>query len=155
MFTDTSWVLLVNKHLKMTTAVVKNVSHCQQQQSYSAGLRSPGRSNSTYFWNDSWVQTFNKQLWFMDKWKEWLPSPLHVSVICLLQTLEFCNKSSPFSCTRCSCEYVWLRHYYYLLLLPLNKRKMKQSLPLVFHAPLNQTQIFLRRWLWTSLCILS
>ena len=25
-----------------------NVSHCQQQQSYS-GLRSPGRSNSTYF----------------------------------------------------------------------------------------------------------
>jgi len=29
-----------------------------QQQSYS-GLRSPGRSNSTYFWNDSWVQTFH------------------------------------------------------------------------------------------------
>ena len=26
------------------------VSHCQQQQSYS-GLRSPGRWNSTYFWN--------------------------------------------------------------------------------------------------------
>ena len=26
----------------------RNVSHCQQQQSY-AGLRSPGRSNSTYF----------------------------------------------------------------------------------------------------------
>ena len=26
----------------------RNVSHCQQQQSYS-GLRSPGRSNSTYF----------------------------------------------------------------------------------------------------------
>ena len=37
----------------------QNVSHCQQQQSYS-GLRSPGRSNSTYFWNDSWVQTFHK-----------------------------------------------------------------------------------------------
>ena len=36
----------------------RNVSHCQQQQSYS-GLRSPGRSNSTYFWNDSWVQTFH------------------------------------------------------------------------------------------------
>ena len=34
------------------------LSHCQQQQSYS-GLRSPGRSNSTYFWNDSWVQTFH------------------------------------------------------------------------------------------------
>ena len=33
-------------------------SHCQQQQSYSA-LLSPGRSNSTYFWNDSWVQTFH------------------------------------------------------------------------------------------------
>ena len=36
----------------------RNVSHCKQQQSYS-GLRSPGRSNST-FWNDSWVQTFHK-----------------------------------------------------------------------------------------------
>ena len=37
----------------------RNVSHCQQQQSYS-GLRSPGRSNST-FWYDSWVQTFHKK----------------------------------------------------------------------------------------------
>ena len=36
----------------------RNVSHCQQQQSYS-GLRSPERSNSTYFWNNSWVQTFH------------------------------------------------------------------------------------------------
>ena len=36
----------------------RNVSHCQQQQSYS-GLLSPGRSNSTYFWNDSWVQIFH------------------------------------------------------------------------------------------------
>ena len=36
----------------------RNVSHCRQQQSYS-GLYSPGRSNSTYFWNDSWVQTFH------------------------------------------------------------------------------------------------
>ena len=27
----------------------RNVSHCQQQQSYS-GLRSPRRSNTTYFW---------------------------------------------------------------------------------------------------------
>ena len=36
----------------------RNVSHCQQQQSYS-GLRSPGWSNSTYFWNDSWIQTFH------------------------------------------------------------------------------------------------
>ena len=34
----------------------RNAIHCQQQQSYS-GLRSLGRSNSTYFWNDSWVQT--------------------------------------------------------------------------------------------------
>ena len=38
----------------------RNVSHCQQQQSYS-GLRSTGRSNSTYFWNDPWVQTFHKK----------------------------------------------------------------------------------------------
>ena len=28
----------------------RNVSHCHQQQSYS-GLRSPRRSNSTYFWS--------------------------------------------------------------------------------------------------------
>ena len=28
----------------------RNVSHCQQQQSYS-GLRSPRQSNSTFFWN--------------------------------------------------------------------------------------------------------
>ena len=37
----------------------RNVSHCQQQQSYS-GLRSLGRWNSTYFWSDSWVQTFHR-----------------------------------------------------------------------------------------------
>ena len=45
-----------------------NVSHCQQQQSYS-GLCSPGQSNSTYFWNDSWVQTFHKgkMLWSLNK----------------------------------------------------------------------------------------
>ena len=39
--------------------MLSNVSQCQQQQSYS-GLRSPGRSYSTYLWNDSWVQTFHK-----------------------------------------------------------------------------------------------
>ena len=38
-----------------------NVSHCQQQQSHS-GLRSPGQSNSTYFWNDSWVETFHSEI---------------------------------------------------------------------------------------------
>ena len=38
--------------------VCRNVSLCQRQQSYS-GLLSPGRSNSTYFWNDSRVQTFH------------------------------------------------------------------------------------------------
>ena len=36
----------------------RNVSHCQQQ-SYS-GLRSPGRSCSTYLWNNSWVQTVHR-----------------------------------------------------------------------------------------------
>ena len=36
----------------------------QQQQSYS-GLSSPGRSNSTYFWNDSWVQTFHKSQYML------------------------------------------------------------------------------------------
>ena len=38
----------------------RNVSHSQQQQSYS-GLRSPGQLNSTYFWNDSWVQAFHNE----------------------------------------------------------------------------------------------
>ena len=38
----------------------RNVSHCQQQQSYS-GLSSPGRSNSTYLWNEPWVQTFQRR----------------------------------------------------------------------------------------------
>ena len=28
----------------------------------SPGLRSPGQSNSTYFWNDSWVQTFHNNI---------------------------------------------------------------------------------------------
>ena len=31
--------------------------------SYS-GLHSPGRSNSTYFWNNSWVQTFHRDIPF-------------------------------------------------------------------------------------------
>ena len=37
----------------------RNVSHCQQQQSYS-GLCSTGRSYSTYLWNNSLVQTFDR-----------------------------------------------------------------------------------------------
>ena len=39
----------------------RNISHCQQQQSYS-GLHSPRRSNSTYSWNDSWVQTLHSTI---------------------------------------------------------------------------------------------
>ena len=41
----------------------RNVSHCQQQS--HSRLRSPGRSNSTYFWNDSWVQTFHSFTFFI------------------------------------------------------------------------------------------
>ena len=37
----TTWVVVIFR--------VKNISHCQQKQSYS-GLHSPRRSNSTYFW---------------------------------------------------------------------------------------------------------
>ena len=40
--------------------IAESLSQCQQQ-SYS-GLRSPRRSNLTYFWNDSWVQTFHSKL---------------------------------------------------------------------------------------------
>ena len=39
----------------------RNVSHCQQQQSYS-GLCSLRRSCSTYSWNDSWVQSCHKKI---------------------------------------------------------------------------------------------
>ena len=37
--------------LKMTTVQCRNVSHCQQLQSYS-GLRLPGRSYLTYLWTN-------------------------------------------------------------------------------------------------------
>ena len=46
------------RHHSSSLVCVRSVWPKQQQQSYS-GLRSPGRSNSTYFWNDSWVQTFH------------------------------------------------------------------------------------------------
>ena len=39
----------------------RNISHCQQQQSYSR-LHSSRQSNSTYSWNDSWVQTFHSTI---------------------------------------------------------------------------------------------
>ena len=39
----------------------RNISHCQQQQSYS-GLRSPRRSNSTYFWIVLLYFEFSKNL---------------------------------------------------------------------------------------------
>ena len=38
----------------------RNIKHCQQKLSHS-GLCSTGWSNSTYFWNDSWVQTFHRK----------------------------------------------------------------------------------------------
>ena len=38
----------------------RNVSHCQQQQSYS-GLRSTGRSNSTYFWMTPGFKPFTRR----------------------------------------------------------------------------------------------
>ena len=53
--TDFHWITLSEDDYRTGC---RNVSHCQQQQSYS-GLRSPGRWTSSYFWNDSWVQTFH------------------------------------------------------------------------------------------------
>ena len=53
MYIKVGWVSVVLSR----TVVVDN--DCQQQQQSYSGLRSPGRSNSTYFWNDSWVQTFH------------------------------------------------------------------------------------------------
>ena len=53
--TDFNWITLSEDDYRTGCW---NVSHCQQQQSYS-GLRSPGRWTSRYFWNDSWVQTFH------------------------------------------------------------------------------------------------
>ena len=44
----------------MTTAQVVETSVTANNNSWScSGLCSPGRSNSTYLWNDSWVQTFH------------------------------------------------------------------------------------------------
>ena len=48
----------------------RNVSQCQQQQSYS-GLRSPRWSDSTYFWNDSWVQAFHSFMISTVESKQW------------------------------------------------------------------------------------
>ena len=67
----------------------RNVSHCQQQQSHS-WLRSRGRSNSTYFWNDSWVQTFHR-----------------IKCIVFLQLLRSCPHVSVFVWKRIFFPPVW------------------------------------------------
>ena len=46
------WRMTVNADEDDYGTGCRNVSHCQQQQSYS-GLRSPGQSNSTFFWRVS------------------------------------------------------------------------------------------------------
>ena len=65
-----SFLHLIDKHFPKSHKLLKmftknnlkvSYSHCQQQQSYS-GLPLPGWSNSTYFWNDSWVQTFHSTI---------------------------------------------------------------------------------------------
>ena len=79
----------------------RNVSHCQEQQSHS-GLRSPGRSNSAYFWNDSWVQTFHR-----------------IKCIVFLQLLRSCPHVSVF---------VWKRIFFFLRFgLPSTRIRWKQS----------------------------
>ena len=40
----------------------RNASHCQQQQQSYSGLHSPRRSYSTYLRNDSWAQTFHRNM---------------------------------------------------------------------------------------------
>ena len=55
----TSWIVMMQPSLKMTTAQVVETSVTVNNNSPIQALRSPGRSNSTYFWNDSWVQTFH------------------------------------------------------------------------------------------------
>ena len=57
-----SWI--VTDFSTTCAVVIFRVNWSQHHQSLStttalSGLRSPGRSNSTYFWNDSWVQTFH------------------------------------------------------------------------------------------------
>ena len=55
-------VIQLTLTLKMTTAQVVETSVTVNNNSPSySGLNSPGRSNPTYFWNDSWVQTFHKK----------------------------------------------------------------------------------------------
>ena len=78
----------------------RNVSQCQQQQSYS-GLRTPRRTNSTYFWNDSCVQTFHRMYLIKTDEHEMTPSKkvvqqncpfnfanIFVSPLCLLISLS-------------------------------------------------------------------
>ena len=65
----------------------RNVSHCQQQQSYS-GLRSPGRSNSTYFWIIDTSRYLEKSTCCSRSW-----NLVHFSHICFSQ-LICCNHQS-------------------------------------------------------------
>ena len=76
----------------------RNVSHCQQQQSYT-GLRSPGRSNSTYFWNDSWVQ--NLSHWLYDFQFFWPLTKRFILSALSHVPLGFCGLSKPLAIKRC------------------------------------------------------
>ena len=53
------YTLFIDLIVQLRRDQIPSTDVIQQQQSYS-GLHSPGRSNSTYFWNDFWVQTFHK-----------------------------------------------------------------------------------------------
>ena len=53
-------VIQLTLTLKMTAQVVETLVNVNNNSPIRSGLRLLGRSNSTYFWNDSWIQTFHK-----------------------------------------------------------------------------------------------
>ena len=81
-----SLIVRVNVVLNRTVVVdsdwrFDNLCSSRLQSSYS-GLRSPGQSNSTYFWNDSWVQTFHS---FNIIWERWISPMTTYDLICISQ----------------------------------------------------------------------
>ena len=75
----------------------RNVSHCQRQQSYS-GLRSPGQSNSTY----SWVQTFHT-IYVTVNFHKHVPSLCLQGAICDFCEAFICHSKKCLTTHACEC----------------------------------------------------
>ena len=130
------WLLIwLVKYLAMLLVV------CQ----YS-GLRSPGRSKSTYFWNDFWVQTFNR---FRLAKQQLCPyfTPSFCTFLCRHCTTTTWNfpvsrfSENAYVDTRQRLSFSFLELQYSPLVL--NSRIICQHLP-------NWTRWIYRDWVWSS-----